>query len=72
MIVIRIDKLNGYQSSRPCNNCIDTMRKTYGVNIQDIFYFDDKGNLKKEMLKNMKSTHSSKGWDCVCKQIANK
>jgi tRNA(Arg) A34 adenosine deaminase TadA len=60
IIIIRI---NNYSSSklkisRPCNNCIDTLRK---FDIRKVYYSDEYGNIVYENLKDMQKKHTSAG-----------
>lgn len=60
IIIIRI---NNYSScklkiSRPCNNCIDTLRK---FDIRKVYYSDEYGNIVYENLKDMQKKHTSSG-----------
>jgi|LauGreDrversion4_2_1035121.scaffolds.fasta_scaffold477330_1 deoxycytidylate deaminase len=63
IIIIRIgaysksDKIN-LKISRPCNNCIDTLRK---FDIRKVYYSDEYGNIVYENLKDMQKKHTSAG-----------
>jgi hypothetical protein len=50
LLVIRVSKKNILQSSKPCNNCIETMKifpNKKGYKIQYIYYSDGLGNIIK-------------------------
>ena len=60
IIIIRI---NNYSScklkiSRPCDKCIDTLRKFH---IRKVYYSDEYGNIVYENLKDMQKKHISSG-----------
>ena len=60
IIIIRINNYNSckLKISRPCNNCIDTLRK---YDIRKVYYSDEYGNIVYENLKNMQKKHTSAG-----------
>ena len=48
LLVIRLSGKNKLQSSKPCNNCIQTMRKLSikkGYKIQNVYYSDNNENI---------------------------
>jgi len=56
ILVIRLSKKNNLQSSKPCINCINTMRilpPKKGYSIQYIYYSDNEGNIVKTTLENL-------------------
>ena len=56
MLVIRLSKKNNLQSSKPCVNCINTMKilpPKKGYIIQYIYYSDSEGNIIKTTLDNL-------------------
>jgi len=53
ILVIRISGKNKLQSSKPCNICIETMKKIspkLGYNIQNVFYSNNNGDIIKTTL----------------------
>jgi len=53
MLIIRVSKKNNLQSSKPCVNCIDTLKsfpQKKGYKIQYIYYSDGEGNIIKSNL----------------------
>jgi hypothetical protein len=64
ILVIRISGKNKLQSSKPCANCIECMKKLpvkLGYRIQNIYYSNDDGSIIKTNLYNLdnKETHYS-------------
>lgn len=58
MLVIRLSKNNKMQNSKPCANCIETMRnlpEKKGYRIRNIYYSDDNGDIVKSSIKNLES-----------------
>lgn len=58
LLVIRLSGKNKLQSSKPCSNCIDTMKtlpEKKGYKIQNIYYSDADGNIVKTTLNNLDS-----------------
>jgi hypothetical protein len=58
ILVIRLSMKNTLQSSKPCNNCIETMKKLptkKGYKIQNIYYSDNEGNIIKTSLQNLEN-----------------
>lgn len=56
LLVIRLSGKNKLQSSKPCSNCIDTMKtlpEKKGYKIQNIYYSDSNENIVKTTLKNL-------------------
>ena len=54
LLVVRFSPKNKIQSSKPCNNCIETMKiypKRLGYKIDNIYYSDSDGNIIKTSLK---------------------
>jgi len=54
LLVVRFSPKNKIQSSKPCNNCIETMKnypKKIGYKIDNIYYSDSDGNIIKTNLK---------------------
>lgn len=58
VIVIRI-KNNMLKNSRPCNNCIDKLRK---VGIRKVYYSNEDGIIVSEFVENMEKLHISSGY----------
>jgi len=64
IIIIRINNFKSNDNninlkiSRPCNNCIDTLRK---FNIRKVYYSDQYGNIVCEKLIDMQKNHTSSG-----------
>jgi len=58
MLVIRISKNNKLQNSKPCANCIETMKilpEKKGYHIKNIYYSNEKGDIVKSSLKNLET-----------------
>lgn len=58
LLVIRLSTKNKIQSSKPCNNCIETMKNLppkRGYKIDNIYYSDENGNIVKTNLKKLDS-----------------
>lgn len=58
LLVIRLSTKNKIQSSKPCNNCIQTMKtlpQKKGYKIENIYYSDEDGNIIKTNLKKLDS-----------------
>lgn len=58
IIVIRLSVKNKLQSSKPCINCINTMKTLppkLGYKIVDIYYSNDNGEIIKSSIKNLDS-----------------
>lgn len=56
LLVIRLSAKNKLQSSKPCGNCINTMKNLpikRGYRIQYIYYSDKEGNIIKISLNNL-------------------
>jgi hypothetical protein len=56
ILVIRISKNNKLQSSQPCANCIETMKRLpekKGYRIRNIYYSNENGEILKSNLKNL-------------------
>ena len=56
ILVIRLSKKNKLHLSKPCNNCIYTMKtlpNKLGYNIKNIFYSDENGNIIKTNLREL-------------------
>lgn len=66
MLVVRLSSKNKIQSSKPCINCIETMKTLppkMGYKIDKIYYSDSDGNIIKTSLKMLdadESKHCSK------------
>jgi cytidine deaminase len=58
IIVIRISKSYELRNSRPCNDCIDKLRK---MGIRKVYYSNDEGEIINEYLQDMKKIHISSG-----------
>jgi|SRR3989338_195092 len=46
-------------NSRPCNNCLDFMKKYH---VHKVYYSTDDGTIKVEKLRDMSYIHKSLGW----------
>ena len=74
LLVIRLSGKNKLQSSKPCGNCIQTMKslpEKKGYKIQNIYYSDTDGNIVKTTLKCLdnEEKHFSKYFiNCVVRQ----
>ena len=58
MLVIRISKNNKLQNSKPCANCIETMKilpEKKGYRIRNVYYSNENGDIIKSSLKNLES-----------------
>lgn len=58
LLVIRFSKNNKLQNSKPCANCIKTMKTLplkKGYKIKKIYYSDENGNIIKSNLKILES-----------------
>jgi len=58
ILVIRLSGKNKLQSSKPCINCINTMKTLppkLGYKIADIYYSNDNGKIIKSSIKNLES-----------------
>ena len=56
MLVIRFSKNNKMQNSKPCANCIETMRilpEKKGYRIRNIYYSNENGEIVKSSLTNL-------------------
>lgn len=56
LLVIRLSGKNKLQSSKPCGNCIETMKilpEKKGYKIQNIYYSDSNENIIKTSLSNL-------------------
>lgn len=56
MLVVRISKNNKLQNSKPCANCIETMKtlpEKKGYRIRNIYYSNENGEIVKSSLKNL-------------------
>jgi deoxycytidylate deaminase len=58
IFVIRIGKSNMLRYSRPCNSCIDKLKKK---GIRKAYYSDSNGNIVYEFIDNMPKLHVSSG-----------
>ena len=58
ILVIRVSGKNKLQSSKPCVNCINTMKTLppkLGYKIEDIYYSSDNGEIIKSSIKNLEN-----------------
>ena len=65
LLVIRLSSKNKIQSSKPCNNCIETMKilpQKKGYKIENIYYSNEEGNIIKTNLNklDLEEKHYSK------------
>ena len=65
LVVIRLSSKNKIQSSKPCNNCIETMKilpQKKGYKIENIYYSNEEGNIIKTNLNklDLEEKHYSK------------
>jgi len=54
ILVVRLSSKNKIQSSKPCNNCIEAMKRIpekKGYKIENVYYSDENGNIIKTNLK---------------------
>jgi cytidine deaminase len=58
LLVIRFSKNNKLQNSKPCANCIQTMKtlpQKKGYKVKNIYYSNDNGDIIKSNLKNLEN-----------------
>ena len=58
LLVIRLSTKNKIQSSKPCSNCIETMKtlpQKKGYKIENLYYSDEEGNIIKTTLNKLDS-----------------
>jgi cytidine deaminase len=58
LLVIRLSTKNKIQSSKPCGNCIETMKtlpQKKGYKIENVYYSDEEGNIIKTTLNKLDS-----------------
>ena len=56
LLVVRLSTKNKIQSSKPCFNCIETMKKfppKIGYKIDNVYYSDSNGDITKTNLKTL-------------------
>lgn len=58
LLVIRINKHSILRNSRPCNQCIDKLRK---IGIRKVYYSNENGDIVCEFVEQMEKTHVSSG-----------
>lgn len=58
ILVIRINKNFALKNSRPCNHCIDKLKK---IGIRKVFYSNEDGKIIGEFIQNMEKLHVSQG-----------
>lgn len=58
IIIIRVGQSNNLQNSRPCNSCIEKMRKK---GIRKAYYSNEYGEIVYEFIDNMPKIHISSG-----------
>jgi deoxycytidylate deaminase len=58
ILVIRINKHLVLKNSRPCNQCIDKLRK---IGIRKVYYSNENGDIVCEFVEQMEKTHISSG-----------
>ena len=58
IIVIRINKNLALKNSRPCNHCIDKLKK---IGIRKVFYSNEDGKIISEFINDMEKIHISSG-----------
>ena len=58
ILVIRINKQLALKNSRPCNHCIDKLKK---IGIRKVFYSNENGNIVSEFINDMEKRHISAG-----------
>jgi len=58
MIVIRVNKRSELRNSRPCEDCIEELRR---IGIRKVYYSDDRGDVVYEFVDDMVKTHMSAG-----------
>jgi deoxycytidylate deaminase len=61
IIVLRADDAGNYKNSRPCAQCIQTLKK---FGIQRVIYSNDEGGFTQELVENMDKENAfvSYGW----------
>ena len=70
ILVVRVNSSGKLCNSRPCNNCIQTMREI-GI-IDTVFYSDKDGNIVSEKLDQMDMIHETYGFANYCKNVNKK
>ena len=58
ILVIRINNNFALRNSRPCNQCIEKLRK---IGIRKVFYSTDDGTIVSEFIEHMDKIHTSAG-----------
>jgi cytidine deaminase len=71
LLVIRLTTKNKIQSSKPCHNCIETMKilpQKKGYKLENIYYSDENGNIIKTNLNKLdtEEKHYSKYFRRKC------
>jgi deoxycytidylate deaminase len=68
LVVFKLDKEGNYKNSRPCQHCIETMKK-FGIN--KVIYSNEYGGLSVEHIKTMdeSSAFVSLGWKRIKKLV---
>jgi deoxycytidylate deaminase len=69
IMIIRIGALNVLRNSRPCNSCIDTMKRK---GIRKVYYSTEEGLIRYEYIKEMQKDHISSGNLSMKKRIMKK
>lgn len=64
IVIIRINKKNQLRYSRPCNKCIEYLKRL-DYKIENVYYSTNKGDIICEELKNMEKLHNSKSYKKV-------
>lgn len=62
IMIIRIGGSNTLRNSRPCNSCIDTLKKK---GIRKVYYSTDEGHIMFEYIRDMSKIHISSGNICI-------
>lgn len=68
ILVIRINKKFVLKNSRPCNQCIDKLRK---IGIRRVYYSNDEGSITSENVEMMEKRHVSSGTRHLVKCLSN-
>lgn len=58
LLVIRVNNANKLLNSRPCNSCIDKLRKRH---IRKVYYSTDEGTITYEYASDMQKKHTCSG-----------
>jgi deoxycytidylate deaminase len=66
ILIIRVNKSRKLQNSRPCNSCIDKLRK-HGI--RKAYYSNEQGEIVWEFIDDMPKIHISSGTEFIKKML---